>query len=134
MDIDRIFVMQIWVTIVAIAFPVIGAVLGVWMKNKNDTKLKTFDLFVSRKIDAIENYIKYASETAYGYGATNNFGEYSSLIFAYAPIALHDKILQLNNRVANTRFDETTLSLLMGVTASLQEQIDIVKTPIKIKI
>ena len=41
----------------------------------------------------------------------------------YAPSELHEKILQLNDLVADTSFDDETLKLLREVSASLGKPI-----------
>lgn len=105
--------------IAAIVVPFFSTLATNWFQ----LRLKRMELFTVRKIEVIENYLKSASWSAHMTGVSENFGQYRSLIFMYAPSELHEKILQLNDLVADTSFDDETLKLLREVSASLGKPI-----------
>ena len=104
--------------VLAIASPIITAVLN----NRYNLKIHRSNLIDTRRLDVIENYLKYATMCSYNEGVPEEFSLYKSLIFLYAPTYLQEKIIKLNSIIENTRFSKDAAALLKDIAIGLRKE------------
>lgn len=112
-----------WIAlVVSIVSPVVTTIVTVIYNGHFQFKMKGIELLAKRKLDVIENYLKYASSGSYSIGVSESFSEYKSLIFLYAPSSIHDKIRRLNKLVETERFSDEAAQLLEEVAVALRKE------------
>ena len=103
--------------VISIASPVLTSLIN----NVFQLILKDREVFVQRRLDVIENYIKYASVCSYALGVPDEFAKYKTTIFLYAPKGIWEKIIVLNKRLEGDRFSDEVAGLLYEVTDGLRD-------------
>lgn len=104
--------------IAAIISPIITTVIS----NRFQIKLKKLELIEQRKLDVIDGYLKSVSDASYTLGIPDEFAQYKSIIFLYAPENIRGKVKELNKAVEHTCFDENTSALLYDVAQALRTE------------
>lgn len=107
---------------IALVVAIIAPVLTTIINNRHQEKMKEHELFEARKLDAIENYLRYAGKASYQIGVPEEFAFYKATIYLYASPAIHDKISKLNKLIEDTNFSDETAQLLSEVAIDLRHE------------
>jgi hypothetical protein len=104
--------------VVSVTTPIFTTIFN----NRFQLKLKDREILANRKLDTIENYLKSASEARYVSGVPVDFSKNTANIFLYAPVAIQDKIRELNRLLESMGFSEDAATLLYDVATALKNE------------
>lgn len=102
--------------IAAIVSPTINTIITC----KSNKELSELNTITTRKLDVIENYLRYASQASYLPGIPDEFAFYKSAIFLYAPEEIHSKIMKLNTLIEGSEFSDQASLLLFEIAQALR--------------
>lgn len=85
-----------WIAlIVAIISPVITSIIN----NKHSAKMKQVELISQRGVSIIEQYLSIISHEIYTSGVSDDYINFYTLIFLYAPESIHNDIEELDKAI-----------------------------------
>lgn len=104
MKIDSTITLAFLVSLVAFISPIVTTILN----NLHQSKIKKQELFVKRKIEAIENYLssvgKFIGNS--NWDTLEDFGVYAGEVYLYTPSEFWDSIEELNELIFNKDFKQ----------------------------
>lgn len=107
---------------IALIVAVISPIATSLINNRSNYKLKVLDSFQSRKLEAIEGYLRHASDSLYLEGETRDFAMHKYLIFFHAPRYVHNKIREFHALIGEETSRKNAELLLTEIAIALHEE------------
>lgn len=103
----------------AAIFAIVAPLLSTIITTRHQRTMLEDKLLSTRKLDAIDGYLRSASLAVYGDVKHDDYNGYRALVLLYAPPETRDKIMELDGLIASSQSARAE-SLLSEVAVSLR--------------
>lgn len=87
---------ELVISVIALITSILSPIITMYIQKRYELKMKRLDIYETRKLDAIENYSKAVQSCIVSGTMTQEYREYGSLIFLYAPPSVYDDIQKID--------------------------------------